>query len=332
MAALWSARSSEPAYELVDLRRLGPGALDELLQEEVEAWRRSLHWDFTPSAQLVQRYVSIHALDGLALLSKNGIAGYLYWVSEDAKALLGDLYVRDAERSHETENLLLEGALQRLIGGPHLTSNWIRRIEGQLMQAELSAEEAAPHGPRPKGFRRHFMLAKSAVAGRMEPHRLPSGFLVQQFGPRWIDGAAQLIARTYAGHVDSEINDQYRTSQGASRFLHNVVQYPGCGVFQPQASSVLLDPEGRVRGLSVASRVAQDVGHLAQICVDPGLQGHGCGYELLRRTMVSLVGEGVAEISLTVTETNDYARALYLRNGFRVVREFDALIWDGLAG
>ena len=39
--------------------------------------------------------------------------------------------------------------------------------------------------------------------------------------------AAALITTAYRGHVDSEINDQYRTLSGSLRFLNNIVRFPG---------------------------------------------------------------------------------------------------------
>ena len=51
--------------------------------------------------------------------------------------------------------------------------------------------------------------------------------------------AARLISSSYAGHIDSQINDQYRSPAGARRFLLNIVEYPGCGNFFTPASFVV---------------------------------------------------------------------------------------------
>lgn len=331
MAALWQPRVSAEKPELLDLRKLPAGALDPLLADETATWRETLHWDFQPSADLVRRYVSIRALDGLALCIGSDVAGYIYWVAEERKALLGDLYVLAPHRSAANENLLLEAALARLTSGPHFTSAWIRRIEGQLMQASLRAADAAPSGPRPAGYARHFMLAHAESALALLPRPLPSDLALHTFSPRWIDEAARLIARVYAGHIDSEINDQYRSYEGSRKFLQNVVHYPGCGAFQPDCSFLLTDASGTMRALAISSMVAPDVGHIPQICVDAGAQHSGLGYELLRRAVVALAARGAREVSLTVTAANRRARDLYARTGFRQVREFDALIWDGLS-
>jgi ribosomal protein S18 acetylase RimI-like enzyme len=308
------------------------GGLDSLLREETESWRTALRWDFRPSADLVRRYVNIRALDGYALFAGVEAAGYIYWVTEDRKALIGDLYVRAAYRSDVTENLLLEAALARLLSGPHFTSNWVRRVEGQMMQSSLRAAEAAPSGPRPRGFLRHFLLAPAGPLPAFPPRALPAELTLHGFSPRWIDEAARLIARVYATHIDSEINDQYRTVEGSRRFLQNVVQYPGCGAFHHASSYLLLDAQGAARALCIASMVSEEAGHIPQICVDPLYQHAGLGYELLRRSMLSLARGGVRDVSLTVTAANLPARQLYERMGYRLIREFEALIWEDLSG
>ena len=88
--------------EIVDLRRLSAGQLESLLLEETAAWRDLLDWEFEKSADLVRRFVDMHALNGCALLEDGEVVGYLYYVLEENKGLLGVLFfqaeggIRDA--------------------------------------------------------------------------------------------------------------------------------------------------------------------------------------------------------------------------------------------
>jgi ribosomal protein S18 acetylase RimI-like enzyme len=75
--------------------------------------------------------------------------------------------------------------------------------------------------------------------------------------------------------------------------------------------------------------VAPEVGHVTQICVAPGVKGKGVGYELLRRSLVTLAEAGAQSASLTVTASNDSAVRLYERVGFDTVRQFPAFVWEG---
>src|ERR1700681_3482010 len=105
-ARLYPAPSRPPLG--VDLRRLSARDLEPLLQEETAAWRDELEWDFDKSADLVRRFVDLRALNGSAVVEDGEVAGYLYYVVEENKGLIGDLYVLRAFRTVEREHRLLE--------------------------------------------------------------------------------------------------------------------------------------------------------------------------------------------------------------------------------
>jgi ribosomal protein S18 acetylase RimI-like enzyme len=152
---------------------------------------------------------------------------------------------------------------------------------------------------------------------------------VEKWHDYYSDAAAHLIAAAYDGHIDSRINDQYRSPAGARRFLHNIVQYPGCGTFFRPASFAAFDAlSGKMIGASLASIVAPDVGHITQICVTPSVRGTGAGHELLRQSLTTLREMGCHSASLTVTAANDDAVRLYERVGFQTVRQFSAYVWE----
>ena len=153
--------------------------------------------------------------------------------------------------------------------------------------------------------------------------------MIEGWTPRRLDEAAGVITAAYQGHVDSEVNDQYRSVSGARRFLNNILQYPGCGAFFAPASFVALDAwTGRACGVSLSSMLSPGVGHITQICVAPFLKGKGLGYELLRRSLAALAEAGCHKASLTVTAANADAVRLYERVGFEKAHDFSALVWD----
>jgi len=153
---------------------------------------------------------------------------------------------------------------------------------------------------------------------------------IEKWSEHYQDQASQLISAAYTGHIDSRINDQYRSPAGARRFLHNIVNYPGCGAFYRPASCIALDAlTGRMVGVSLASIVAPATGHITQICVAPSARGTGIGHELLRHSLTTLRDMGCRVASLTVTAANEDAVNLYHRVGFRIVRKFSAYVWEG---
>jgi ribosomal protein S18 acetylase RimI-like enzyme len=306
------------------LRSLSARDLDPLLEEECHAWRKELEWDFEKSADLVRRFVDMSALSGSALVEDGEIAGYMYYVLEEDKGLIGDLYVREELRTVERENLLIAAALEPMIDTPAVT-----RIESQLMMLRCDGARPTPRAECLSVFERNFMRIdlKRAVLGKGHVRR---PMYVEKWSDHYHDAAAQLIAAAYAGHIDGRINDQYRTSAGARRFLHNIVQYPGCGTFFRPASLVAFEGlSGRLCGLSLASLVTTETGHLTQICVSPSVRGTGMGHELLRQSLTTLREMGCTSASLTVTAANADAVALYERVGFETIRRFPAFVWEG---
>ncbi len=137
-----------------------------------------------------------------------------------------------------------------------------------------------------------------------------------------------MIAGAYSHHIDSQINDQYRSAAGARKFLVNIVQYPGCGsFFQPGSFTAYLPPEYRPGGMILSSLVAGDVGHVTQVCVSPEARGLGLGSELMRRCLAAFQEHGCRSTSLTVTSANQSAIRLYEHLGFETQRRFGAHVW-----
>ena len=323
MAAQMHPAHSQPPGT-IDLRRLSARDLEPLLLEETAAWREELEWDFDKSADLVRRFVDLRAINGSALVEDGEVAGYAYYVLEDSKALIGDVYVRRASQTVARQNALLESALE-----PIMANSFIGRIESQLMMAGLAPGGAAPYADYLSVYERNFMRLDLGRAALAEGNvRRP--MYLDKWSDHYQDAAAQALAAAYVGHIDSRINDQYRSGGGARRFLHNITQSPGCGVFFRPASYVALEAvSGRLCGLSLTSLVAPGCGHITQICVTPTVRGTGIGHALLRQTLISLREADCRAASLTVTAANEDAVALYERVGFRTVRRFPAYVWEG---
>lgn len=328
MAALPDRYAEPPRVSLIDLRDLQPEHLAPLLEEEIQSWRRSLDWDFIASADLVRRFLQVRGLNGFALLEGSGhdtrVGGYSYYVVEEGKGLIGDFYVRETLRTNENEYRLMEAVLDSMWKTP------VRRVESQLMMLGSYGNRPMPF---PRWFRqypRQFLEAPLSQGGG--DSREPFKVSIAPWSNQLAEDAARLIASSYQGHVDAQINDQYRSPSGALRFLVNIVQFPGCGLFFAPASFAARDTRtGGVCGISLASMVSADVGHITQICVAPSHRGQRLGYALLRRSMEALAQHGCRSVTLTVTTANTSALRLYERVGFRPRRGFAAFVWELLS-
>ncbi len=328
MAALIEPARSTHAPQLRDLRSMESSSLDALLEEEVGAWRRDIHWDFHPSADLVRRFVGMQALQGFALIQGSRTIGYCYYITEENKGLIGDLYVAGDSRSEENENLLLEAVLAAMID-----SRSVRRVECQLMMTPSSPERRFPFPQFLSLFDRKFMMRDLKATPPLAPGRGRHRVWFENWTDRHQEPASRLIAASYSSHIDSRINDQYRSGAGARRFLYNIVQYPGCGAFFRPASYAAFDNEtGQMAGVVLTSLVASDAGHITQLCVSNSVRGAGVGFELLRKSLESFAGHGCGAAGLTVTSANHGAVRLYENTGFAVIRKFTACVWEGFRG
>jgi ribosomal protein S18 acetylase RimI-like enzyme len=318
------AAALQSGLELVDLRRFSAADLDALLDEETAHWRRELDWDFSRSAELVRKFTDLRALSGAALVTRSGVVGYAYSVLEDHKGLVGDLYVRDEYRTPENEYRLLSQVLEELAATPY-----IRRVESQLILFGWR-DRSIPRSRQLRIFERDFLEIDLDDVVDLLP-AAQQGITIEPWAQHFQEAAAHLISSAYVGHVDSQINDQYRSTAGARRFLYNIVQYPGCGNFLQPASLAAFEREtGWMCGMCLAGEVGSQVGHITQVCLARDVRGRKLGYEMMRQSLLLMRLNGYKRASLTVTSENRHALDMYLRLGFRRLRKFPAFVWDGL--
>jgi ribosomal protein S18 acetylase RimI-like enzyme len=145
--------------------------------------------------------------------------------------------------------------------------------------------------------------------------------------------AGELIYSCYVGHSDALINDQYRSLHGSLRFLHNIVRFPGCGLFEASFSWTLHERQsGALVGMLLCSRVGARVGHVTQLCIAQQYRGRGLGRILLEQSAASLRAANFEAITLTVTESNENAVKLYENFGFTARHRFDAMVMETRSG
>jgi len=313
--------------EILDLRHFSSADIRPLLDDEVSAWARLLSWDYAGSAEMILRYVDAKILPGYAAIDRGRIFGYSFFVYEGSKGVIGDLFVSNDARTpnpQEAEARLLTHVIETLQQSPG-----IHRVEAQLLLHETGAVS------RPftdQGFQRHsrlfMVLPLTQAAG---PNAASHAEIeIRRWSEPDYQTAAAIITSSYRGHVDAEINDQYRTLSGSLRFLNNIVRFPGCGTFDPESSFVAVHKRARsLVGLILCSKVRQDVGHVTQVCVLPEYRSLGIGEVLLAATAQNLRKRQFKLLSLTVTEANSRAVQLYERLGFDRKRVFDAFVWEG---
>jgi ribosomal protein S18 acetylase RimI-like enzyme len=315
--------------EILDLRHFSSHHLRPLLEQETRLWADMMSWDYQPSAEMILRYIDSKILPGYAAVAPDGrVSGYSFFVYEGSKGVIGDLYadtsMRTPEGADSVEHRLAVHVIDTLQRSPG-----VHRIEAQLLPHESGFLAQPFLAEAFRQFPRLFMLLPFSNGLRPQITAAPEiefrRWVEQDFQP-----AAAVITTSYRGHIDSEINDQYRSLNGSLRFLNNIVRFPGCGVFDGNASFVALHkPTHSIAGLLLCSRVRDDVGHVTQVCVLPEHRGKHIAESLIGLCTQELRSRRFSALSLTVTEANFNAVGLYRKLGFATQRKFDAFVWEG---
>jgi ribosomal protein S18 acetylase RimI-like enzyme len=323
---------SVPKLEVLDIRHFTSRQLRPLLEHEAVYWERRLHWDYRSATELLLQYLDARVLPGFVALDHGKICGFTFCVYEGQKAVVGDAYSigSDGQTAIELTRMLLMHLLEVLLHVPNIT-----RVESQLLLYDEGTTAAvfSEHGfsVYPRLFMECDLRLSSPASIPLPAAPLPGGVVFRQWTGTYYQAAAELIhlCYTYAPHIDSIINDQYRSLHGSLRFLHNIVRFPGCGVFEPSASWLLVDPAtGQLAGLVLASRVAPHVAHITQLCITPALRGQGLARALLVHAMQHLANSGYDAITLTVTAGNHAAARLYEELCFTTSHRFDAMVLE----
>ena len=311
--------------DILDLRLVKSRELLPLFASQERTWQENLHWDYRASTEMLRRHIDSGNLPGYVARVGHEVVGYCFFLYENRKGLLGDLYVLPGYHENEypedpgVARLLLENALETLLHSPHLD-----RVEAQLISfgREPLREVFGAHGF--SVFPRLFMYRP--LAGPPPPRTTgPAEELKLRPWKDNFDEVADLIVDAYRNHVDSRLNDQYADRKGARKFLQNIITFPGCGVFQRKFSLRAVEAgSNRLAGILLTSEVAADVAHFTQVCMRREWMGRGVGRRMMEETLRLLHGAGFRGVSLTVTASNENAVRLYEQLGFNVIKEFEA--------
>jgi ribosomal protein S18 acetylase RimI-like enzyme len=313
--------------EILDLRHFSARQLRPLLEAESRLWEQRLRWNYQSSTELLLQYLDSRILPGFVALDRGRICGFTFCVYEGQKAVVGDAFAAANEPAQmlQITQSLLHQLLQLLHHSPG-----IQRVESQLLLYDAGSIDepflAAGFAMYPRLFMEYDLTPSPKPAPTSS---LPAHIELLGWSGDHYQAAAELIHESYIGHIDARINDQYCSLHGSLRFLHNIVRFPGCGIFDPEASWVLRDKQsGALIGMLLCSRVAGDVAHITQLCVTTAYRRQRLGLALLEHCINHLTRSGFAAITLTVTEANHKAVKLYQDSGFFIRHRFDAMVLD----
>lgn len=317
---------TNPELRIIPLAEAEFPALGALFDEQCAEWLELFRWDYSKPSRLILDVVRQRELTGFAAMQGSATVGFTFYVIEDNRCSIGDIYISKSWRGLGADKQLAQAIMDKL----DRTAR-IRRIESQFVGV---GNTAATELFLARGFERldrHYMMARLAEARESDSLAASSygesqnlsNISIRSWKEDDFSSAARIIYRSYRGEHDSRINSQYQTEEGCAELLTILTEHVWCGDFLPSVSRVAIDrATGNRVGVLIASRIAEGAGHIGQISILPAYQGKGLGRRMINMAVSELEQGRYETISLAVTDANLSAYHLYQSCGFRTIHEF----------
>lgn len=279
----------------VDWTALSRERMEALYAAENARWAATLEWDTTGVWDEVERGRTLGTVGGVAVVDERGTpAGWSYYLLHQGVLQIGGL-VSSSDAAAQT---MLDWVLSR---PEHAL---VERIS-------LFAFADAPGLPpmlRAKGLSvdRYWYLGRDLQ--RQAPPRLADA---RPWRPDDTLATAELLARAYEA---TDAARPFAPKGGLPEWIGYVEQLTtgiGCGRLLPEACVAVPGGPNRLLAVALVTRIGASTAHLAQIAVEPQLQGRRVGVQLLDAACAAAGQAGAERITLLVGGRNARARRLY---------------------
>ena len=312
---------------IAPFKRASLNSLRVLLDEQRDEWLERLHWDYSEASSLLRDVIRRGELPGFLVEAQGSPVGFAFYVAEESRCSIGDVYVSRKWRGAGADASLVETIMEKVRERPRLF-----RVECQSVSFGNTGADAFFCANGFHRFDRNFMIADLNDDASLQSDRAGSmsdRFFIRTWDDSHFSSVARTIYRSYRGEDDSKINSLYATEEGCGELLSILTETIWCGSFQPEVSKVAVDREGvSIVGAAIVSRIAPRVGHIGQVSVLPEHQGFGIGRALITEVISELQRMGYSRSSLAVTTTNERASRLYNKCGFKTVHSFPVYYSD----
>jgi ribosomal protein S18 acetylase RimI-like enzyme len=309
---------------IASLRDTDLDGLEKLFDEQCQEWLDLLHWDYSRPSALIRDVARQRDLPGIAITAGSEVVGCGFWVVEQGRCSIGDIYVAKKWRGARVDSTLATAILDELD-----ETRGFRRIESQCVNVGSEGVNEVFVSRGFQRFSRLYMMMDPAretsmtSRRRLSPRSVFADVEIRPWRDEVFDGAAHVIYRSYRDEDDRLINSQYRTERGCGELLGVLTGHVWCGEFLPQVSAVAVNREsGRLVGVLIALRIAPGIGHIGQISILPEYQGAGVGRRLISAALSEFTRLDFNALSLAVTASNRRALGLYESCGFQTVHSF----------
>lgn len=290
---------------LEDWRESPPDRLAPLFEQECDRWRRHLGWDAQPLFALVERTRGAGGLPGLIAVDDDGhVAGWCYATLHEGLLFIGALHGERAE--------VVRALLDAVLATPEAS---YARGYRCFMFPETPAVTAAL--VRRRFDVKPFLYLSRPIAGGTDV-AVPAP--TRGWQPEDLPETVRLMARAYAGTEGGRCFAPGGRLEEWAAYLAQIARTPACGTWLPEASFAC-PPDAGVAGpgllaVLIATRLAGETAHVAQVAVDPQWRGRGIAAALVEASAARAAASGATRQTLLVAESNATARRLYARLGF----------------
>jgi len=279
-----------------DWRFIEPPAVGALYEGERRRWLADLGWDTAEAWSEIEKARGAGRLPGLLAVDDAGrVCGWTYFLIDDRIAQVGSL----VSESPDATRALIESVVARARRHAECVTCF-SYSQAPDVEAELVRHDFE--------ITRYRYLSRTSTG--LEPVRADGA-------DTWRAGDERPVAELLRAAYGS--NGRYFAAHGLpeewERYVHNLVEYPGCGRFDPLATRVLRE-DGRVIALVMVTELGPGVSHVAQVAVHPDHRGRGLAGTLLDRALGRAAAAGRSRTTLLVEEGASAARTLYARRGF----------------
>ena len=303
--------------------RLFDDGVDGLVATEARAWLEQLHWDVSEPWSVIEPARRAGRLPGLVSLDRTGAptgwsaflphAGHLQVMSIvapdvcTASGLVDGILASDESRSAQSTIVCVRD------GTPGLFDVLSARGFAVERYRYLSVE-FGESGERVDGVR-----LDALPTGRLDRPGASADCHHGLLEP-WVDHGEQmadLCARAYRDTTSIRAFAAGGTTEEWRHYVASLTNGTGCGWFAPELSAVLRhDGAAAIHGAIMMTDLGPSTVHVAQMAVDPAIQGRGVGRALLSAALLKSAPL-FARATLLVAASNHAAVALYESFGFR---------------
>jgi ribosomal protein S18 acetylase RimI-like enzyme len=289
-----------------DWREAAPEQTAALYKAEARRWS-VLEWDTTSNWEEVERGRQRGLVPGVIVSDDRGKAvGWSYYIIHHRTLQIGGFV-----SSSEAVSARMLDAI--------LTPEALAAVDAVTFFAYTNAPDIAP-ALRSRGLSvdRYWYFGRDLDRG--------TGQSLLPQTRRWrlddVPATAQLLRRAYEQPSEARPFAPRGTWEEWLDYVVQMTGSSGCGSLIAEACVALPAGPDRLSGVAIVTRIGVGVGHIAQLAVDPSMQGRGLGASLLEAACAAAERADCRRVTLLVGGRNERARRLYEGAGFRTGESF----------